>query len=75
VNWKEASNLCDEIVEMIDDDISEDAYDRAEDFFDGVRARAVSMQEWIDDAERVTPKMVDALTKMKQSVKAWIRDE
>jgi hypothetical protein len=75
MKWEEANALCDEIVEMIDDEVPESAKEKAEEFFDGVRERTISIQEWIATNKKATDKQVTALQNMKQSVQKWIRDE
>lgn len=74
MDWQSASELCDEILRMIEEDISEKARDRGADFFDSVEEKVKKMQEWIDENEHVTPKMVSSLESMKSGVAKWIKD-
>ena len=71
---EEAVELCDEILDMIEDDIDEKAYDRGFDFFSSVEEKVKSMKIWIEENNKVTPKMVSSLESMKSGVAKWIKD-
>lgn len=71
---KEAIELCDEILDMIEDDIDEKAYDRGFDFFSSVQEKVKSMKIWIEENDKVTPKMVRSLEGMRDGVAKWIKD-
>lgn len=73
MNWEQASELCDEILRMIEEDIDEKARDRGIDFFDQVEEKVKNMQEWIDEKQHVTAKMISALESMKAGVANWIK--
>lgn len=70
---KEAKQLCDEILDMIENEVSEKAKDTAQDFFESVEEKVKNMQEWIEKNNHVTPKMVDSLKGMRSGVQKWIR--
>lgn len=70
----DAIELCDEILGMIEDDIDEEAYDRGFDFFSSVEEKVESMKIWIEENDKVTPKMVKALEGMRDGVARWIKD-
>ncbi len=70
----EASELCDEIVEAIDE-LPEAVIDKATDFFEEIRAKAVSMQESIDARGAVTRLMASALRNMRSGVAKWEHDD
>lgn len=70
----DAIELCDEILGMIEEDIDEKAYDRGFDFFSSVEEKTKSMKIWIEENEKVTPKMVASLERMRDAVAKWIKD-
>jgi len=72
--WEEASKLCDEILRMIEEDVSEKARDKAADFFESIVEKVKDIQGWIDENEHVTPKMLASLEGMQSGVAKWIRD-
>lgn len=74
LSWDEADELCDEIIDMIEEDLPEGAYDKAPDFFEGVLEKTRSMQRSIQDRHSVTQPMVNALENMKEKVGNWFRD-
>lgn len=71
VDYVEALELADEIIEMIEDDLPEDAYSKALCFFDSVLERTKEIKETIECAEDVTPGQVEALENMHTGVKRW----
>ena len=69
MDYEEALDLCDEIVEgcgVIPDE--------GEDFAESVREKTESMREWIASKRVVTPKMEMALVNMKRGVDNWRHD-
>lgn len=70
----EASELCDEIVEAIDD-LPEETIEKAKGYFESVRGKAVSMQESIEDRGTVTQPMANALRNMRSGVAKWEHDD
>ena len=72
VDYEDALELADEIIEMIEDDLPEDAYSRAPEFFDSVLERTKGIRETIECAEDVTPGQAEALENMHADVKRWL---
>ena len=69
-----ASLKCDEIVELIDDEVPEGAKAKARTFFEDVRAKVMSVQETIERTGRVSSAQVSALEGWEAGVRRWIRD-
>jgi hypothetical protein len=70
VDTEEALELCDDI--LIDLDELPDA---ADEFAESVREKVESMSEWIQEHDKVTPKMVKALKNMKDGVARWLEND
>jgi hypothetical protein len=66
--WEEADQLCDEILEMIDE-----IPERGENFGASVMAKVEDIQKTIKETERVTSGQLTALENMKEGVQKWIR--
>jgi len=74
MDWEAALEQCDTILELIENEVPERAWDQGADFFEGIRERAKEMSDWIEEHEHVTPKMAKALDGMERGVRKWIRD-
>ena len=72
MTFLQASQQCDTIVGLIDDDVPESAWDTAAEFFESVRDGVVDMQETIDDTGFVTTKQQKALDNWEAGVRKWI---
>lgn len=69
MEWTEALDLCEEILDLLDDLPTTDA---AIEFGESVKERVTSIQTWIEDNEFVTPKQVEVLENTKSGVAKWI---
>lgn len=72
--WNDAISQCNAILALIEDEVPGWAWDKSSEFFEGIKERVVSMQEWIEQKEHVTAKMLDALDNMERGVRSWIQD-
>ncbi len=73
VDYEDALELADEIIEMIEDDLPGDAYVKAGDFFDSVLEKTKDIRETVECAEDVTLAQTEALENMHAGVKRWMR--
>ena len=64
----EAENLQTAIDEVCDTKSS----DAAQDFCAGSEEKLLSMKEWVEESEHVTPKMESALSNMEAAVGRWL---
>ena len=64
----EALALCSDILGDIDL-----VPEEGEDFASSVEEKVTSMREWIEDAQRVTEPMSDALQNMRRGLDNWLR--
>ena len=69
----EASQQCDTIAELIDDDVPEAALDKAPEFFEDVREKVIEVQETIQESGTVTEAQQTALDNWEAGVRRWIR--
>ncbi len=69
----EASQQCDTIVELIDEEVSEEAFDKAGEFFEDVREKVIEVQETIQTAGSVSEGQQTALDNWEAGVRKWIR--
>lgn len=72
--WNDALDQCETILNLIDEDVPEWAWDKSPDFFEKIQERVRSMSDWIEDHEHVTEKMADALDNMEAGVRKWIKE-
>lgn len=68
----EAIQQCDTIVEMIEEEVSEKAKDKAGEFFEDVKAQVTDMQETLVTASHVTVNQQRALDNWEAAVAKWI---
>jgi len=68
----EASQQCDTIVELIDEEVPEEAFDKAGEMFESIRKGAVDMQEKIQTWGSVTEGQQTALDNWEENVRKWI---
>jgi len=66
-DWQGALTLANEILANI-----EELPEAAEDFGASIQEKIESMAEWIETNERVTPKMISALSNMHAGVEKWM---
>ncbi len=71
--WEVAIDKALEIVQMIDEDVSEEAWTQAEDFFDSIRNRCSDIIDTIERTRTVTGKQAKALIGWHNGVSAWIK--
>jgi len=69
----QAIQQCDRIVEMIDDDVPDEAKDRASDFFEDVREKVIEVQDTVTSSGHVTSKQQRALDNWEAGVAKWIK--
>ena len=74
IDYKDALEQCETILELIEYDIPSKAREDSPDFFEPIEERVTSMAEWITSNERITPKMAKALDNMEAGVRKWIRE-
>lgn len=74
LDWEAADEQCDCIVELIDDEVPERAWDVAADFFDDIRDKVVAVQETITQTNHVTEKQQQALDNWEAGVRKWIKE-
>lgn len=72
-NWEQALEQSERIVELIDDEVPDWAKDRATDFFEDIREKAVSVGETISRTKRVTESQQNALDGWERGVRKWIK--
>ena len=68
----EAVELAQEIVQMIEEDITEEQYAAGDEFFDSVMEKAKDIGQSIQERKRASPNQVRALENMKKGVQKWI---
>lgn len=66
-DWEGALELCKELIAEL-----ADLPERAEDFVESVEEKVLSIQEWIEENEHVTPKQLEALRNMRTGVHRWL---
>jgi len=64
----EAIDLCKQILDEVDA-----LPEAAEDFASSVSDKALSIQEWIEENDYVTPKQLSALKNMLTGIHRWMR--
>ena len=74
-DYNEALNLCEDILELIEDEIPDAAWDKASDFFEDIKEKVESVQENIESNERATAAQITALRNWKSGVCKWIRSD
>jgi hypothetical protein len=74
IKWNDALEQCKVIVDLIDNDVPDHAWDKASTFFEGIRDKVAGISEWIEENEHVTKKMAESLDNMERGVKKWIKD-
>ena len=70
----EAQELINTIGELIDDEISDSAWDAAADFFEDVKEGIIGIEETINKSNIVTEKQETALRNWETAVRKWIHD-
>jgi hypothetical protein len=70
----EALKLVEEIQSTIEEDITDEVFNKASDFFISVKEKAASIGETIEDKQRVSEKQFDALDRMLAGVRKWLAD-
>jgi len=68
VNWEDALEIADEILDMIDNDLPEEA----EEFAESVEEKVRDIRNWIEDHRHVTERQVEALENMKRGCEKWM---
>lgn len=71
----EGIEFCEEIVELIDDEIPDYAWKKAPEFFEDVRDKVVDVQETIERTGQVSEGQERALNNWKDGVSRWIHDD
>lgn len=69
---KEGLEQCERIIELIDDEVSDRAKDKAGDFFEDVREKCVEVSATIEKTGVVTPGQAKALAGWEEGVRKWI---
>ena len=69
-----ALDQCETIIELIDNEVPDHAWDTSPDFFESIREKVNSMSEWIEENEHITPRMQKSLDGMEQGVRKWIKE-
>ncbi len=67
-----ALEMVSEISDMIEEEITENQYDKASDFFDSVLEGAKEVGEKIENTERVSDAQAKALRNWKASIEKWL---
>lgn len=73
MDFQEASQKIDDVVELIDDNIH-DINDAGVDYFESTKKFLISVQETIDRTARLTIKQRDAILNCERGVKKWIEN-
>ena len=71
---KKANEQCDRIVETIDE-LDEEVFNKASDFFEDVRTNVVDVQETICKRELVTENQQRALDNWERGVNKWVHND
>ena len=71
-DWEEFVESGEELIRVIDEDLSEDATDRAGTFFEDVKEKVTSMLATIRKTQSITDKQKSALSSWDTSVRKWI---
>lgn len=69
----QAIQQCDEIVELIDEELPQKAWDTAPELFEDIREKVASVQETIQNSGEVTERQQNALDNWEDCVRKWIR--
>lgn len=75
LSLSEGVELCEEIVEMIDDEIPDHAWNKAAEFFEDVRAKAIGVRETLGRTGWVSEGQERALNNWRDGVRKWIHDD
>lgn len=67
-----AIELAESIIDKIDEEVSDEAKDRATEFFESVREGALSLVQTIQRTGRVSDKQAEALRNWDRGVSRWI---
>lgn len=70
----EAEQIIEEIDDMINDELSEEAFHRAPDFFEDISEKSKSVGETIASSGYVTGRQAAALRSWYDGVSRWIKD-
>ena len=65
--------VADELIELVEDDLPGDVYNRKPEFFDSVLTKAKSIKVTIEERNRATSGQFQALSNMLSGVKKWMR--
>ena len=74
VQVERVKRLAQEIIEVIDDEVSDEAKDRAVGFFESVREKANEIEKTVTARAGYTVKQEQALENMLRGVRKWVRD-
>lgn len=69
---KNALELVDEIVNIIDEEIPEKAWDRAASFFEDIREKVIDVGQTIRTNDKVSERQMRALEGWKAGVSKWL---
>lgn len=72
---EKACDQCDEILRMINEDLSTRAWDKGGDFFESVKEGVEDMRDTIVEHDRVTENQQQALDNWQEGVGKWIHDD
>ena len=75
MDWEDAAEQCDLIVDLIDNEVPDWALDKCAEFFESVREKAVDIGESIAKRKSVTPRQAKALDNMESGVRRWMGDQ
>ncbi len=67
-----ALELGQSILDILEDDIGEDAYQQAADYFESVKDKTESIMESIEEWDNATDGQVRALENMKAGLERWV---
>ena len=71
---EEAIEAISDLIDRIDDDVPEWAWDKAPEFFEDVKENATEVSATIEETQNVTPEQERAIRNWTDGVNKWIRD-
>jgi hypothetical protein len=66
MDWEDALELCESILSDL-----EELPNHAFRFYEGIKGKVLSIQDWVEENEHITDKQAQALENMHEGVRKW----
>ena len=70
--WMNFVDSCQEALDLSDDILIEPSLSKGHGFAEAVQTKVEKMKDWATDNERVTDKMINALSNIKNGLEKWM---